>query len=75
MILAQFSSGRMNKDSQMSFHVCSDKLIGESLNAKVWVVGQSLGGLVHWLVHWFDRILVGYVAGGMGKTESELETA
>ena len=45
----------MNKDSQMSFQVCSDKLMGETLNAKGWVVSQSLGGLVHWLVHWFDR--------------------
>ena len=59
MIFAQFSFGRMNKDSQRSFQVCSDKLMGESLNAKGWVVGQSLGGLVHWLVHWFDRVLVG----------------
>ena len=51
----------------MSFHVCSDKLMGKSLNAKRLVVGQSLGGLVDWLVHWFDQVWG-------GKNEGELET-
>ena len=51
----------------MSFHVCSDKLMGKSLNAKRLMVGQSLGGLVDWLVHWFDQVWG-------GKNECELET-